>query len=122
MNLREFLETVEENSEEQKERCEQSIEMVRLARIGSRVEGMLPPGAEMKDCATLLFGPKAKKQMERIQAKLEGDVPEAKVVTAALKHLEWKMDREAEGLRVFAGHPEQAPDDGDEDEPWKASG
>lgn len=76
--------------------------LAKLARKALRYEGRFLIGA----------GPSTKKRVNRLQDKI-GDVTAGQVIDAALTHLEWKVDREAEGLVVFAGEPpdeEELPD------------
>lgn len=89
----------------------------RHADLSLRVAELAEKQLRLEECEFVfgLKGQKAKK-MKRIREKIDGNVEPAQVIDAALTHLEWKVDREAEGLKVFAG--EEIEGDSEEAEPW----
>lgn len=117
-----FIQQVRSSAKEGIRTGEHTLMMLRYARLGAKLDDMTPDDLAPEDAVVLALHPKSTKEIDRIREKLEGNPPLGKLVAAALRHLEWKIDREAEGLRVFAGHPEQAPDEGEKDEPWKPGG
>lgn len=92
--------------------------IVRLARLGRRVDRTY--AGNLEEASLVVIGPGTTEHINRLAEK--GGLSQAQVLKAALRHLEWKIDREAEGLFIFAGEPAAEGDEvipEETDEPWK---
>lgn len=115
-SMSDYLEALERRTREirsslsdELEHSEQTLRMLALAKAHLPLEE-----------ADFVFGlnGQAADKLRRVAAKIDGDVNPPQVIDAALTHLEWKVDREAEGLRLVAAE-EIDGDELEEDEPWQ---
>lgn len=84
--------------------------MARNARYAKRLVKLARKGMLYEGKFIIAAGQSTKRKINRIVEKMGGEVTAGQVIDAALTHLEWKVDREAEGLVVFAGEPPSEDD------------
>lgn len=122
-DMQEYLAGLRRRSREVKDACRDQIEhadlSLELARLAEKQ-------LRYEDCDFVIgIRGRTAEKLRRIREKIDGEVSVPQVLDAALTHLEWKVDRESEGLRIQAGEPIESEDsDGgwdpdDEDEPWQ---